>query len=57
MRRPLKTLPFFGAMYVINTGENESQMFDNIGWKRKILRAVVPEFVPSRKMKIEFGLD
>ena len=57
LRRPLKTLPFFGAMYVINTGENESQMFDNIGWKRKIMRLVIPEFAPSRKIGVEFGLD
>jgi hypothetical protein len=56
LRRPLKTLPFFGAMYVINTGENESQIFGNIGWKRKIMRVVIPEFAPSRKMKKEFGL-
>lgn len=57
LHRPLKTLPFFAGMYVINTGQNESQIFGNIGWKRKILRKMMPEFRLSKKIKREFALD
>lgn len=57
LHRPLKVLPFFACMYVINTSQNDSQTFGNIGWKRKILRKTMPEFSLSNKIKREFALD
>lgn len=55
--RPLKPLPFRGAVYVINSGENHSQFSSNISKKRKLFRLIYPKFQPSAKLITEFSLN
>jgi hypothetical protein len=45
--RPFRKLPFRGAMYLINSGENHSALTDNIGWRRELLRRFTPARVPT----------
>ncbi len=54
---PLKKLPFSGAMYVVNSNEGHSQLCDNIGFKRKIIRMLTPQFSPSKKIIDTFKLS
>lgn len=59
--RSLTTLPFKGAVYVINHGENWSVQAHNLGWqglgwKRRLLRAVMQGSRPSTKLQREFNL-
>jgi len=53
--RPLKPLPFRGAVYVMNNGENHSVQANNLGWKRRILRSVMRGSSPSATTISEFG--
>ena len=55
--RPLRPLPFPGATYVTNHGENHSVQAGNIGWKRQLFRVFVRGGKPSAAMQSEFGLD
>lgn len=50
----LKPLPFRGAMYVINTGEN--YMAGSTGFKRHILRWLTPGKTPDNQLKAEFKI-
>ena len=55
--RPLKALPFRGAMYVMNTTENWSDMMQHIGPRRRLIRYVTPTSRPSAAIVQEFALD
>lgn len=58
--RPLKKLPFRGAMYTLNTDENTSQMNkDNKGGalKRRLYRKLMPPVMNTAKVKQEFGIE
>lgn len=50
--KTLKPLPFRGAMYVINTGQN--YMAGSTGFKRHMLRWFTPGKIPNSKLKAEF---
>jgi hypothetical protein len=54
--RALKPLPFPGAVYVMNNGENHSAQTNNIGWKRRLLRRFMRGTTPSPTNISEFGL-
>ena len=52
--KPLSPLPFKGAIYVLNSGENLSKRSPNEGRNRILLRKVIPGFRASRKLVTEF---
>jgi len=54
--RPLKPVPFPGAVYVVNTGENHSVATDNIGWRRRLLRRLTPSRPVSEVLRQEFSI-
>lgn len=54
--RPLVPLPFPGAVYVMNHGENHSVQAGNVGWKRKLLRQFIGGKPPVRALREEFGI-
>jgi hypothetical protein len=54
--RPLKPLPFRGAVYVMNNGENHSVQAHNIGWRRQVLRRFTPHARLSENLRREFGI-
>jgi hypothetical protein len=55
--RPLKMLPFRGAMYVTNHGDNHSTQAGNVGWRRTLLRKFFIARAPDRALRQEFALD
>jgi hypothetical protein len=54
--RPLAPLPFRAVVFVRNNGENHSIATGNIGWRRRLLRTVLPSRRPSLGFCREFGL-
>ncbi len=54
--RPLAPLPFRAVVFVRNNGENHSVATGNIGWRRRLLRTVLPSRRPSAGLCREFGL-
>ncbi len=54
--RPLAILPFRGAMYVTNSGENHSALSGNVGWRRTLLRALTPARAITPALREEFAL-
>jgi hypothetical protein len=54
--RPLKPVPFPGAVYVVNTGENQSFATHNIGWRRRLLRQLTPGRPVSAASRHEFSI-
>jgi len=54
--RPVVKLPFKGAVYVSNNGENHSVLTGNIGWRRRLLRRMMPSGRVSRAIRAEFAL-
>jgi hypothetical protein len=54
--RRLKRLPFRGAIYMMNNGDNHSVQADNIGWKRRLLRLFMRGATPSAALASEFSL-
>ena len=55
--RPFRKLPFRGAMYLINSGENHSALTDNIGWRRELLRRFTPARCANDELRAEFALN
>lgn len=55
--RPLRMLPFRGAMYTTNNGENHSALSGNIGWRRRLIRKVTPTWRAQDKLRAEFALS
>lgn len=55
--RPMGRVPFCGAAYVINHGENHSAQSGNIGMKRRLLRALSPSFSMSAHFMQEFSIQ
>lgn len=55
--RPFCKLPFRGAMYLTNNGENHSALTGNIGWRRKLLRRLTPARRASDALRAEFALN
>lgn len=56
LHRPLKALPFPGALYTINTGDNHSILSGNVSMKRKLLRLMIPSVTPDKSFMREFCL-
>jgi hypothetical protein len=54
--RPLKALPFPGAVYVVNTGENHSVATSNVGFRRSLLRRFTPRRAVTAAMQREFAI-
>jgi hypothetical protein len=54
--RPFKVLPFRGAMYVTNNGENHSLTANNVGWRRRLIRKLIPGGPPGATLRKEFGI-
>jgi len=52
----LKPIPFKGAIYVINTGDNHSQLTGNVSNKRKIFRKLTLGRNVNQKIGQEFSL-
>ncbi len=52
----LEPANFRGAVYIINTGENYSQMIDMISKKRKIFRFFSPGNKPNKRIIEEFSI-
>lgn len=57
LNRPLKPLPFKGAVYVIHTGENHSDHNCVPSNKRKLFRIFYPKLNPSEKLLKEFSIQ
>lgn len=55
--RPLMPLPFRGAMYVWNTGENWTALMGKIGKRRQILRRFLPRRKITPDLAREFALE
>jgi hypothetical protein len=55
MNRPLSHLPFPGAVWVSH-GENASSVLDLWGWRRKVLRAIIPYTEITPELRQEFCL-
>jgi hypothetical protein len=53
---PLSPLPFPVAVYVRNHGDNVSVPLKSDGWRRNLVRAVMPKRNPSDEQMWEFGL-
>jgi hypothetical protein len=53
---PLEPFPFMGAIYVRNHGDNISAVTKTDGWRRKLLRLVMPQHVVTEDIQIQFGL-
>jgi len=54
---PLDAIPFKGAVYVLNTGENWTNASgQKIGIFRRLYRNVVPGMKPGKKLRQEFAL-
>jgi len=57
LNRPLKKIPFAAGVYIINNGENHSVLTNNIGIRRRIVRALTPTFPLNNKIQNEFGIN
>jgi hypothetical protein len=57
LNRPLKKIPFAAGVYIINNGENHSALTNNIGIRRRIVRALTPTFPLNNKIQNEFGIN
>ncbi|MCM3033900.1 glycosyltransferase family A protein [Niallia sp. MER 6] len=51
-KKKLKSLPFFGAIYITNTGENIST--DHEGTKRKLFKKLLPSYKPTYRVHKSF---
>ncbi len=56
MNTPLKPFPFKPVIYKINTGENDSILRNNIGFKRKFMRLLWKGLPISNRIREEFSL-
>jgi hypothetical protein len=54
--RPLAPVPFPGAVYVVNTGENHSVATQNLGSRRALLRRFTPSRPVSDALRREFSI-
>jgi len=57
LKRPLLDLPFPAVLYVTNSGENHSIATGNVGWRRKLVRAVTPRTTDLSKFDVEFMIS
>jgi hypothetical protein len=56
LNRPLKPLKFIGAVYMMNTGENLSISTSNIGYRRQLIRKIIPPFPIIPKLRRDFSI-
>jgi hypothetical protein len=54
--RRVAPMPFIAALHRLH-GANHSVVTGNVGWKRRILRAVIPSIAVSPGLREEFGIE